>query len=573
MDVAKPDNLKDPGTLCVYPAHIETTSVDSPNIAGSYSSNQSAKELVLANSDLLSICFSYFDPDAFFKDIWEIGTTTRRRLLATALTCKAFFDPAMGLLWRMMESIIPVLKILPTFAKMNDTYTINGPVTPSQLHRLRQYAKNIRYLYLCGSQDSIAGHALLRLSHINPPIFPAVVTVLVSIPTLILRNVENLNCLFLAGSSPSLQTLSFTDVTYSTEDFIASFLSFASGGVAKIENLTLRGRLSDNSLGLLCEFNKLKTINLTMQSTTVQASAILHCARLEGLEELCVRLDNSSIFDASYQGSTIPFPTLKTLELCGPTTEVAKILTSMTAPTLQNITVSFSPSFGWVSVETVEACIEACGAISPLSLQHLRLLGGSGHGTGLVLSRGSLLPLASCVQLKSFELSGAQLLITDVDIQQICEGGAWKNLESLRLPLSTRRIAPSLVAVIILARCCPALQTLVASIDFSLHDYATLRTERSAAGRTANQLRSLTIFRVSPDSAGSGGHTQQVPEVNSMSLAIGVSRFLESHFPYLDSMQYITESIAEADWWSGVKALVEEYRQLRDEVKGGLEHF
>jgi len=76
--------------------------------------------LVLVNVDILERIFSFFDP-AFFDDIWDIDRKTRKYLLSAALTYKPFFEPAMNLLWKTMESIIPFLKILPEFVKADDS--------------------------------------------------------------------------------------------------------------------------------------------------------------------------------------------------------------------------------------------------------------------------------------------------------------------------------------------------------------------------------------------------------------------------------------------------------------------
>jgi hypothetical protein len=76
--------------------------------------------LVLVNVDILERVFLYFiHPEASFDDVWDIKPTTRKCLLSAALTCKSFFEPATNLLWRCMESIIPFLKVLPEFVRID----------------------------------------------------------------------------------------------------------------------------------------------------------------------------------------------------------------------------------------------------------------------------------------------------------------------------------------------------------------------------------------------------------------------------------------------------------------------
>ena len=77
--------------------------------------------LVLVNVDILEHIFRYFfNSHASFDDVWDTNPTTRKYLLSAALTCKSFFEPATNLLWRCMESMIPFLKVLPEFVRINE---------------------------------------------------------------------------------------------------------------------------------------------------------------------------------------------------------------------------------------------------------------------------------------------------------------------------------------------------------------------------------------------------------------------------------------------------------------------
>lgn len=89
------------------------------NIPNLESDPRSAQESVLFSDDLISEIFEYltidprfvqsgFDPENY-KKLRE----TRGHLLGVALVCRSFREPALDLLWRSMESIIPLLKLLP----------------------------------------------------------------------------------------------------------------------------------------------------------------------------------------------------------------------------------------------------------------------------------------------------------------------------------------------------------------------------------------------------------------------------------------------------------------------------
>lgn len=47
------------------------------------------------------------------SDLNDPIPTDRKTLLSAALACKAFSSPALDVLWRNMDSAIPLLKILP----------------------------------------------------------------------------------------------------------------------------------------------------------------------------------------------------------------------------------------------------------------------------------------------------------------------------------------------------------------------------------------------------------------------------------------------------------------------------
>lgn len=70
---------------------------------------------VLFNSDILSLIFAHFD-------LVEDPMVYRKSLYWAALTCKAFTEPALDVLWRSMNSLIPLLKLLPKLFLIEDEY-------------------------------------------------------------------------------------------------------------------------------------------------------------------------------------------------------------------------------------------------------------------------------------------------------------------------------------------------------------------------------------------------------------------------------------------------------------------
>ncbi|TFK49368.1 hypothetical protein OE88DRAFT_1736992 [Heliocybe sulcata] len=70
----------------------------------------------------------------------------RQHLIWVALTCKAFLDPALDVLWFRIDSLTPLLKLLDGFRWAGDFYVIGGPLPPENLLRFNRYAESVREL-------------------------------------------------------------------------------------------------------------------------------------------------------------------------------------------------------------------------------------------------------------------------------------------------------------------------------------------------------------------------------------------------------------------------------------------
>jgi hypothetical protein len=73
-----------------------------------------------SNPDILDEVCEYlaYDHDSAPEDV----LTSKGNLLGLALTCKAFLEPALDRLWRSLNCLFPLLKILPAFSQSDGTY-------------------------------------------------------------------------------------------------------------------------------------------------------------------------------------------------------------------------------------------------------------------------------------------------------------------------------------------------------------------------------------------------------------------------------------------------------------------
>ena len=115
--------LKDfSGTAFTFRA---TTSNSEPSVPGCVaersapvSATVSSCSAALSNEDILGLIFQ--EVDSFF-----CGEDLKKRnqaILWAAQTSKAFFRPAVRVLWRVIRSLVPLLKILPQFKTSNPVH-------------------------------------------------------------------------------------------------------------------------------------------------------------------------------------------------------------------------------------------------------------------------------------------------------------------------------------------------------------------------------------------------------------------------------------------------------------------
>ena len=86
-------------------------SLNSPTQSGYYT-ELTAKDSFLKNPDLMAETFSHL----------QNYKSYRRYLLNAALTCKDLLDVALDALWEDLNSLVPLLKLLPALRKDEEYY-------------------------------------------------------------------------------------------------------------------------------------------------------------------------------------------------------------------------------------------------------------------------------------------------------------------------------------------------------------------------------------------------------------------------------------------------------------------
>jgi hypothetical protein len=78
------------------------------------------------NEDILHLIFEHFDLRPSSSTIFQ----TRKDLLSAAKTCKAFVEPALNSLWRVLPSLLPLLLLLPSAEVRDNHYVSPRPSLP-----------------------------------------------------------------------------------------------------------------------------------------------------------------------------------------------------------------------------------------------------------------------------------------------------------------------------------------------------------------------------------------------------------------------------------------------------------
>ena len=81
---------------------------------------KSPRQRAMENQDILGEIFSIISLD--LETPGNNVSQTRKDLFYAARTCRTFLDPAINALWRVLPSLFPLLKLLPSFHTVNNQY-------------------------------------------------------------------------------------------------------------------------------------------------------------------------------------------------------------------------------------------------------------------------------------------------------------------------------------------------------------------------------------------------------------------------------------------------------------------
>ncbi|KAJ7761817.1 hypothetical protein B0H16DRAFT_1688426 [Mycena metata] len=237
----------------------------------------SPQEQCLRNSDLVDQILRHFlEPNGrsslSYRESVRNIRSQRLHLYAAALTSRAFSHSAIKLLWRRLDNLLPLLRLLPTFNLTGKKYDLEGVVEAADWDTFDRHAALCREIVYQEPSRTVNPLVYVRLAMRK------------SIP---LPNLSRFACG--SGSpqtdvlfyiSPSLVSLSLSS-TSATETFL-TLLSLESPPLAY---LFLSG-LPSTTLALCSAFRDLQSISLTDVDGAIDPQGFLAMASMPSLKSL-----------------------------------------------------------------------------------------------------------------------------------------------------------------------------------------------------------------------------------------------------------------------------------------------
>ena len=306
------------------------------------------------NEDILHLIFEHFELQPGSQTIAQ----TRKDLLSAAKTCKAFVEPALNSLWRVLPSLLPLLLLLPSAEVRNNHYVSPRPSLYLSRHstyfikfvdrlplknweRFDIHAPRVRSLYLEPLHMIISPHVYLRicsLRHRDTPLLPGLKEIYT--PDESLNTSLDFSSAMLLVSDSSLDSIHLGNSATSDHQFCIPFLFLLSVNSPNLTQLTLYGIVDiSSSLELVTRFRDLQSLDLRLSGTYLSSQFLQDLGNLDNLLDLTLDTTGSSSpteFPTTRPPTNSTFIQLRKLHILGTPSSISRVLDDMRA--LMNLT-------------------------------------------------------------------------------------------------------------------------------------------------------------------------------------------------------------------------------------------
>ncbi|KAH6901966.1 hypothetical protein BKA70DRAFT_1405301 [Coprinopsis sp. MPI-PUGE-AT-0042] len=491
------------------------------------------REDVLSNEDLLDIIFGYVRGGAQYDNVDT--DNPKQCLLHLALTCKTFLESALNALWHTLPALLPLFKVLPSLALVDEIYRLDSVITDEAWARICYYGKRVRGVVIApgSNQQSRFVYQLVALKG-NQGRKGAASTLLpnlhhVTVECRVLE-VDYLGVFFLLGSS--LEKVEIKQLSSQTKDveFCQELLVGLYQNSTKLRELVLEGTATPVVAEALSQVGRLKSLSsLSLELSNLPLSLAL-LTLFGSLPELSYLAINAATMDPSpplppthlgVGSNSTSFTSLLKLEVIGTPSTISRTLSRTLTSRLKQLHLTGTAEDSQTDLQPWQDCFykiaESCKSLRSIKVS-------SWNGGDLTLDINMLSPeldmgTIECLHLDISTLTGSGVL------DKI--GKSCPNLTLLALPaLSGGEDNPDLSCLGYLAKACPKLK------DLSL----CLRLEHPQSGAgIPTKNHPLTRLRL----GNAGDWPFKLRE------ALPMAEFLDRLFPSLETLEAYRNSRGE----------------------------
>ena len=302
------------------------------------------------DEDVLHLIFEHFDLQPSSSTIVQ----TRKDLLSAATTCRAFVEPALNSLWRVLPSFLPLLLLLPSAEVRNNRYVSPRPSLylsrnltnftkfidklPLNIwERFDIHAPRVRSLFMEWIHIVISPHVYLlirSLRHRDNPLLPGLKEI--CIPTCTPewgKPLDFSSALLLASDSP-LKFIHLEFNATSDSQFCIPFLILLSVNSSNLTHLTLYGTAKLSLEFVIC-FRNLQSLDLRLSGTYLNSQFLQDLGKLDNLLDLTLETNRSyngapvEQSDLTLSTTNSTFIQLRRLHILGDLRSISRVLDHM----------------------------------------------------------------------------------------------------------------------------------------------------------------------------------------------------------------------------------------------------
>ncbi|KAF8222804.1 hypothetical protein L208DRAFT_575126 [Tricholoma matsutake] len=291
----------------------------------------------LVISEIIREIVTYLKPEFYHTT----DPNCSRDLLSAALCCKAFKDPALDVLWHTVDSITPLLKLIPGMQEVHGQVALRGDLDASDMKDFYSYARRVRHCTI-SVFPLIEPTTCVQLSRLEHGVFPFLTSLRLpnglelldhadQLPLflpLILRShsLSSVTCLFICCNDPD-----------DGDPLGGSLLTLAQNvNIQALHHMELRGTLQREHISALSHFSHLHSLSLRwLGKSCYEVIDVL--SRLQQLVELQLGFAADVPEQCMAQMSNNPFPAITKLWLRGDILPMIYILDGIAGNYLESV--------------------------------------------------------------------------------------------------------------------------------------------------------------------------------------------------------------------------------------------